>query len=274
MNKAVVFGINKYTHAPLKGCINDTLLMYKVLSEKFPFPAQNINYWSDLDVTRKMMIDGVNEAKKGLQPNDIFLVHYAGHGSQVVVNDMTETDEADGLDEILCPIDMDWQNPLRDKEFGSMLKDVPNGVKVVVILDCCHSGTGLRGNTTTNRYIAPPPSNLLQNPLISLDDDLNFLLPTPTKDDVRTTQHRFLVNTQDNLILLAACQDNQTAADAMINGRYHGAFTFNLVKTLAESDYKITYRKLMEGIHTNIASFQQKPQLECDERFLDTFFLS
>ena len=48
---------------------------------------------------------------RGGRRGDVLLVHYSGHGSNVPDND---GDEADGRDEILCPTDLDWKDPLRD----------------------------------------------------------------------------------------------------------------------------------------------------------------
>ena len=42
MKKAFLVGINKYSSAPLNGCVNDIIGMFQVLTTKFGFKAENI----------------------------------------------------------------------------------------------------------------------------------------------------------------------------------------------------------------------------------------
>ena len=63
--------------------------------------------------------------------------------------------QADGLDESLVPIDLDWAGPFKrgstkfiprtaitdDELFESLFGLVPDGVELVAFFDCCHSGT-------------------------------------------------------------------------------------------------------------------------------------
>jgi hypothetical protein len=51
---------------------------------------------------------------------------------------------SDSLDEILCPYDLDWNHPFTDDDLAEICREVPGRGPFTVILDCCHSGTGLR----------------------------------------------------------------------------------------------------------------------------------
>lgn len=82
----------------------------------------------------------VQKAKKG----DTFLFYYTGHGDRLQDQD---GDEADGLDEALClvgpnghaePRDQVW---LRDDDFADAVTRLRKGVDIILIADCCHSGT-------------------------------------------------------------------------------------------------------------------------------------
>ena len=208
------------------------------------------------------------------------------HNSQVVVDDWTNTDEADGRDEILCPVDLDWNDPIRDHHLGAILKSVPAGVKVVVVLDCCHSGTGLRNspvlvkpmteNDWVNRFLPPPPSNILSNPKIKIGDSLDFLLPKEN-DNVQTQKRGFMVDTtaQGDAILVSGCEDGQTSADAWIGGRYQGALTFLLAQTLMENNFVISYEKLIQVLNKKMDNqrFTQNPQLEAKKEYFGLNFL-
>ena len=52
--------------------------------------------------------------------------------------------EADGLDEILCPTDLDWYDPLRDDWLREQFDTLPAHVNLTVVMDCCHSGSNTR----------------------------------------------------------------------------------------------------------------------------------
>jgi hypothetical protein len=286
MKKAFLVGINSYPDAPLRGCVNDVLLMYKLLSEKFGFNTKDMVLITDKDATKANILAGLKKLVMGAKAGDTLYFHFSGHGSQVVVNDWTNSNEADGRDEIICPVDLDWNNPLRDNDLGAIFKTVPSGVKVVVALDCCHSGTGLRDgckklgdrtdNDWTNRFMPPPPSNILTNPLINLDKDLNFTIPTADKD-VQTQKRGCMVTAADqgNAILISGCRDNQTSADAWINGRYHGAMTYYLAETLSDKNFNVSYRDLVAELNTKLLNrrYTQSPQLECKQEFFDRKFL-
>ena len=240
MKKALIAGINTYPDAPLRGCVNDCLLMYKVLSEKFGFETKNMDLLTDNYCTKANLLAGLKKLVTGVKAGDTIFFHYSGHGSQVVSNDWTNSDEADGRDEILCPVDLDWNDPLRDHELGAFFKLLPAGVQILVVLDCCHSGTGLRNslrklgskdeNDFRNRFLPPPPSNILTNPKITLDRDLNFVIPEGKS--VQKQKRGFAVSAQKqgDAILISGCMENQTSADAWINGRYHGALSYYLVE--------------------------------------------
>ena len=289
MNKALLVGINKYPDTPLRGCVNDILLMYKVLSQKYQFDTRYIDVLTDQEATKKRIISSLKHLTRKTKPGDTIYFHYSGHGSQVVVDDWTNTDEADGRDEILCPVDLDWNDPLKDNDLGKIFKSVPNGVKIIVVLDCCHSGTGLRNRVYSenlasdiydvkNRFLPPPISNILSNPRIDIDDHLRFILPDVDDKLVQTLKRDFMVETskQGNAILISGCRDDQTSADAWINGRYQGALTYMLCKTLQEADYKINYKNLVKNINAKMDKlpFIQNPQLECKNEFFGIDFLT
>jgi len=77
------------------------------------------------------------------QAGDHFLFFYAGHGSQIPDRD---GDEADRLDEAFCLVDKHGKTSqscwLTDDRFATELSAaMPKGTKILILADCCHSGT-------------------------------------------------------------------------------------------------------------------------------------
>lgn len=287
MKKALLVGINTYQHGPLRGCVNDVIVLFQVLTTKFGFKTEDIRVLTDYEATKKNILAGLDWLTKDTKPEDHIVFHYSGHGSQVTVSDWTDNPEPDGRDEIICTVDMDWRDPLRDHEIGAFFKRVPKDCTSLVILDCCHSGTGLRNGfgpisdagteeDFVNRFISPPVSNTLANPSLIITDDLSFDFPEPTIDR-RAKKNNFLISTaeQGDTILITGCQDNQTSADAWIGNKYRGAMTFSLVRSLARSGFDISYKRLVTGMNRYLDKqrYTQNPQLECRKKFFNRKFL-
>lgn len=170
MKKAFICGINLYPGSPLMGCVNDANNMYGMLTDTFGFDPANVRVLVDGRATTAEMKARLDWLVTGAQPDDVLVFHYSGHGSQIV--DRGEQDElSDHLDEIICPVDLDWgQKLISDDDLGDFLSRVPAGAFAYVILDSCNSGTGTRLLTSAsqaedtpikqgykrNRYMIPP----------------------------------------------------------------------------------------------------------------------
>ena len=249
MKKALLVGINRYPDPgnELKGCVNDVRQMAETLKTRYGFPADaNMRILTDARATTKAILDGLAWLTDGASPGDSLVFHYSGHGSQVPDRNGDET--TDRLDEILCPHDLDWDHPLTDDDLAAACATIPQGALLTVILDCCHSGTGLRDVAPDRRRFLPHPET-----------------PHPAKPRPHRPARRFGVSlTRTNAVLLAACRDDQTSADAWIDGGYHGAHTYHLCRTLANGTRDLTYRALVSATGTALsrAGFAQVPQLE------------
>jgi hypothetical protein len=255
--KALLVGINRYKlpGSDLNGCVNDVTNVRDILLKYFGFAAKDIRVVTDENATKKNIVAKlkwlVNKTKKG----DRILFHYSGHGSQVV--DMEGDEPKDKLDEVICPHDMDWDvNFITDDELSAIFKNIPAGVQLDVILDSCHSGTGTREAFAINklpqelsfkpRFLAPP-----------VDIQCRF------DDDMTVT--KILRGTNPlNHVLFAGCRDNQTSADAYINGAYAGAFTYYFCKHLRENKGNLTRAELIKRVRASLKfnGYSQIPQLE------------
>ena len=88
--------------------------------------------------TRNAVIKAIKEAADTLKAGDIFLYTYAGHGSQLP--DFNAEGEATSVDETWCLFD----GMFLDDEAYELWTRFREGVRVLVFLDSCHSGTAIR----------------------------------------------------------------------------------------------------------------------------------
>ena len=128
------------------------------LTESYGFKGSDITVLTDFDATKAAMQAGIKKLVASGRPGDVLLLHYSGHGANVPDKN---GDEADERDEILCPTDLDWKSPLTDDWLRKALNRLRKGVRLTVIMDCCHSGTNTRSSVrrTLNPFhaICPTP---------------------------------------------------------------------------------------------------------------------
>jgi len=179
--------------------------------------------------TSTALLDAIEKAAKGFVEDDFFLLTYSGHGGQI--NDVNKS-EPDGLDETWVLYDRE----LVDDELYAMWSRFRPGVRVFVLSDSCHSGTG-----TKAMFLNPAPflPHLETRVRASTGPNLRpkFLPPDVQSkiykeratlyDAIRQkTPRREEVNVECSVILISACQDNQVAMD----GTKNGLFTETLLK--------------------------------------------
>ncbi|MGA2478414.1 MAG: caspase family protein [Spirochaetia bacterium] len=278
MKRAFLVGINDYpgTQNDLQGCVNDITNLYDVLVKYFGYATTDIRMLSDKRATKRAILEGLKVLLAGAAAGYTLVFHYSGHGSQV--RD-TEGDElADGLDEIICPWDFDWEGSfIKDDDFAEIFSGLKKGVSLEVILDSCHSGTGTRemildrksfacgqpmpldekslwssSHCIRPRYLAPPAD-------ISLRADEVYGSPLKVK---KLGEGEAL-----NHILWAACRSNQYSADADVGGKPGGAFTYFFCKHIRDNAGKVARAELLKLVRASLKheGFSQVPQLEGPE---------
>jgi hypothetical protein len=263
--RAFLVGINRYqiAGADLRGCVNDVKDLSAALVEFHGFKKGDITVITDLAATKKAMQAGIKALIRDSKKGDVALIHYSGHGSHVPDDNQ---DEADGRDEILCPTDLNWDDPLRDDWLRSTLDGVKAGVNLTVIMDCCHSGTNTRAILPPDapikeRYL-PSPSSLKA---VESGRDVPKKVSSELRGSSRAARKgRDIVKAELPEVLITGCRDTQTSADAFINMRYNGALTFSLVDAIRKSRGRLTYRQLHDRAAATLKArkFEQVPQLE------------
>lgn len=242
MNYALSIGINRYKTSgnDLQGCVNDVYNLRSVLTELYGFSVLGFKSLINEQATKEAILTALEIMIVNSVKGDHLVYHHSSHGSQV---EDTSGDEPDGMDEILCPYDFDWNGTyIVDDELRGLLHRLKKGVSIDIILDSCHSGTGIRSLEVNSKFIEPIfiPSG---KPIIK--GLLRGILPA-------------------GVVLWAGCRSTQTSADALINGKYNGAMTYYLCEELRKGKGNIKrsalYRNLKKALK---GQYEQIPQLEC-----------
>jgi hypothetical protein len=279
--RAVLIGINRYKvpGADLRGCVNDVLDMKAALTKYYGFSSRDVTVLTDFAATKKAMQSAIQKLVGGAKRGDVLLVHYSGHGSYVPDEN---GDESDNRDEILCPADLDWRDPLTDDWLRKTIDSLRSGVSLTVVMDCCHSGT----NTRALPRAGEPVARYLPSPWAILRAESGRSRGgrgargagssrTKRPASRSRTKRRDVVGVSIPEILITGCRDNQTSADAQFGRRFNGALTYHLVGVLKTAKGKIStrdlHRRTVEAIRRE---FDQVPQLEGVLSKLDAPFLS
>jgi caspase domain-containing protein len=203
----------------------------------------------------------LQNAAQVLSFGDIFLFTFAGHGTAMID---TDGDESDNQDEAVLLFDrMLFDDDLRLNIWPTFRQ----GVRVLMVADCCHSGTVLA------RFV---PSTLTERVAtvvsgIALDTSYMKTNGVQRRKISNETRRKHLEKFREfyeairvpllapaitaSILLLAACGDDQTAADGP-----NGAFTAALLKVL-QNDNPVDYQDLITKVTTELASTSQTPVL-------------
>ncbi|MEE9279979.1 MAG: caspase family protein [Myxococcota bacterium] len=255
--RALLIGINDYERLPrLRGAVNDVETIRALLVTQFGFARGDVTLLTDGEATRAGILAAFEKLVTEAGRADTVYVHYSGHGSQV--RD-ANGDESDGLDETICP--QDARQPgiadITDDELDAII-DRLNVAAAVVVLDSCHSGTGLRDAAVDIRTRFVPPDDRLD--LYALAT--RAIVPLPLSE-------RYL--------LFTGAAANQSALDGPFDGRYHGLFTLALARGLSGAPQGVTPRGLMARVERALQTLKPalggrmlpEPQLEGAEDRLD-----
>ena len=234
---AVIIGSN-YIGTPyqLNGCIADATAIKQRLISKCGYQSSNM-----IMMTDDGAVGSVRPTKAAIQNvfNTIvskavteqfteFWFSYSGHGSTVTD---TNGDEADRLDEVICPVDFATAGMIIDDYiYDNLVAKLPLGTTLVAMMDCCHSGTIF---------------------------DLPFIYKTSFVTNNTNGRHVCTA------VSISGCRDDQTSADAYINKSYQGAMTWSLLKALENANYNISLVNLTNAMRTLLAggSYAQVPLL-------------
>ena len=135
---AVCVGINEYEEiSSLRGCVNDATYFYTNLVERGDWPAANITKLTDSQATKNGIRTAISNCIARARAGDTFVYQHSSHGGNENENPPYTTSV------YLCVYDEDYYDnttAYNDYELAADLQSFAAGVKVVVIVDACHSG--------------------------------------------------------------------------------------------------------------------------------------
>jgi hypothetical protein len=272
---ALLVGIDDYA-APvpaLRGCANDIRAMAQYLESRVdPGTARmedvlKLKVLVNGEATRDAVITAFLEHLRRAGPEDVALFCYSGHGSQEQAPEAFWAIEPDHLNETLVLHDSraegSWD--LADKELAKLITQIAaGGAHMVVLLDCCHSGSGTRGDLAETA-VRRAPTDLRRRP----PDSYLFApgeLPAPgtTRGAGGRTSGWDVAGRH---VLLAACRDDEEAKEYQGGGISRGAFSYFLGETLRTAGGGITYRALFDRAAALVRGEvqRQSPQLEATD---------
>lgn len=277
--RALLVGINAYRDAPLRGCVNDVNLMSGILTKYYGFPTKQKRMLTDKSATTANILERLEWLVDGAQPGDVLFFHFSGHGSQMIDSKYDTDDEPDGLDEIICPVDLNWRDRvIKDDDLKRIFDKVPAGTNLTVVLDCCHSGSGLDHavqyqalGTARGAEFGPDSPN--RSRLLPMPADIaNRGLGLDLEARPRSVQSS---NVDETGMMISGCQSHQTSADAWIANRYIGAATHALSSTLERHKYNVSYKQLVDEMNQFMVRnrFTQRPELNGNPAFHGDVFI-
>lgn len=233
--RAVLVGVSDYLtlDADLKGPANDVRLMAEVLIAR-GIPAREVAVLTsdatDLPAgvtaaapTKPAIMAALAKMASRAQPGDTLVFYFSGHGAQAP--DISG-DEGGGYDELLLPADATgWkgdigmvENALLDDELQAWAQPLlSRGIKLVGLIDACHSDTGFRSLQNT----AGVARGLSQQ-------DLNI------PDSAATARPSTTPPLSGDFVFLYSSQSDQRSFEYPVgdSGLWQGAFTRQLAEVL------------------------------------------
>jgi Caspase domain len=271
--RALLIGIDAYRYPEfirsLNGCVNDVELMHSVLRDHFGFPAETMKVLRNEEASRDSILAALDQLVKETGTDDIVVIHYAGHGSQMTDR---EGDEPSGYDSTIMPWDTQgWRGENRDitdDEIHLRLQDLGAKTRYITLLfDCCHSGTITRDDFGVEARFMPrderAPDELPPSPI-----------PPDRRPGMVESGPSGWVPLTDRYVLIAGCRDSEVSfeyrppeSDGQVT---HGALTYFLAQELRkaalteESVRQTSYRDVFEraAALVNGANSKQHPQME------------
>lgn len=251
----------------LKKTNDDARLFAQLAQSSFGVPNTNIHFIEN--AKRQDIQDQFGWLANNAKENDLVFFFYSGHGAQIKDDN---GDEADGLDEVIVPYDLNdpnnASNPayfIRDDEIRVWLKNIKAGA-VVTLFDACHSGGMYKGFSPAS--IINARSKLFTKGVAAVQ---------PSRFNTKTTERDISVvdgltrNGGTKYVMLSAAQEAQYALEKPGDG---GLFTVALSSYLQSNEKMANWSEMMDILSRSVqraSGGQQEPKTEDPDKALTGF---
>lgn len=254
--RALLVGISDYDNAmedPNKWAnisgANDVLLLSPLFSEQ----GYTVTSLVDSMATHANITKALKQLAKDSKKGDMVYIHFSMHGQPF---EDLNGDEEDGWDEALIPVDAEMlyaegvyegKNHLLDDELEVYFNDIRSKLgsegQLYVILDACHSGTGVRGD---DEHIRGTREGFTRS-----GKDY-------TPDRTKENNDYFTISTakgQSPITVLEACrsyQVNKEVRDVETN-TWYGSLSYYIAKSMKDNQ-TVGSDEWIEAIKTGMAN--------------------
>jgi hypothetical protein len=253
---ALMVDINRYPTCPLDGCDNDIHDATQFIISKRNFDRNGIQILQDGRATTKAILARCEWLVSKARAGDRVLFWYSGHGAQVPSK--TGEDEVDGLNEVICPVDFDWEpeHMITDKQFHATFMRFAAGVHFNWVSDSCHSGDLTREiplfDVNGRHHVTKPRA---------------FPMPRDIAWHVKLAREQHkpkAFRSELQVGFVSGCRSDQTSADATFGGRPNGALSYYLLKTLYEVPETTPLTTIRLEVLNKLRAdhYEQEPQVE------------
>jgi hypothetical protein len=238
MKQSLSYGINIYPDPRnnLHGCVNDAKGWSDILINSYDYHNHLLlddmaTTWNILERFGNM----ISNSKSG----DSLVLTGSSHGTSIPTKD---GNEIDGTEEAICT----YNGIILDNTLRDMIKKLPDGVNLTVILDSCFSGTCTR--TFLDSNIVPRYCEFYNKSVHFTHSLISSLIIK--EEDMKE-------------ILISGCSDSEYSYDATINGVAQGAMSYYAQSIIRKQPF-ITYNQLDKELKKYLPSrnYKQKPQIE------------
>ena len=193
------------------------------------------------DATSEAVRSCILAASERVKAGDIFLFYYSGHGGTVADK---SGDEEDQRDETMCLYDRHFF----DDELGVLWPEFDAGVRVLVIADCCHSGSITREASNDDLVVK------------AMDDETTSLIDRYDNERYEKIKKELpeKKTIQASVKLLSGCMDTERSYESKSKG--HGQLTGALLD-LMKADEVGNYQVVRDAIVAQLNG-TQTPQLD------------
>ena len=254
----------------LSGCVNDITLMEGFLKARMglreecilkltssgsgPYPYEPAEEWP----TYQNMVSAFRQVTAEASSESQVFIYYSGHGGRTPA--LHPELKTNGLDEALVPADIGDTTAryLRDIELAYLLQEmVDKQLWVTIVLDSCHSGGAVRGNSdiavrgldVVDRSPRPPGSVVAS---------MEALAETWQRLGGETARNLEVgagwLPDPGGYVLLAACRPSESAYETSFDGERHGVLSYWLLDALQQAAPGLTYRQLHSRVLARVHS--------------------